>query len=129
VELIVTERLNITASDVVRILPGGSLKMYVAAPRASFNGQALANDSGRAEDFIYYGLPSNEVLTLSGGANFYGTVYAPDTDLHFTGGGSIFGAVVGRSADLSGNFTFHFDEALKNNKNLQRIIILGWEEV
>jgi len=129
VELVVTEQLSIGAKDIVRILPGSSLKMYVAAPRASFNGQALANDSGRAENFVYLGLPSNTQLSLTGGSTFYGVVYAPDTDLHFTGGGSIFGAVVGRSADLSGNVNFHFDESLRDSKSLVRIIILGWDEV
>jgi hypothetical protein len=47
-----------------------------------------------------------------GGGNFaFFTLYAPGTDVTLKGGGSIFGAVVGRTLSTSGVTALHYDNA------------------
>ena len=52
---------------------------------------------------------------MANGGNFYGTVYAPDTDLTVgkNGGGTIFyGAMVGKSIHVNNNTPQHFEKGL-----------------
>lgn len=64
-------------------------------------------------------LPAHMKIFMTGGtakfignADFYGVVYAPDTDVTITGTGSLYGAAVGRTLTLSGTGDVHFDESL-----------------
>jgi hypothetical protein len=51
-----------------------------------------------------YGLnDGSSSITMSGNANFYGVVYAPQSAVSLTGNGRVDGAVAGKSATLSGN--------------------------
>ncbi len=54
----------------------------------------------------------NHQVTIEGSGAFYGTIYAPDSDVAITGNGGVYGAVVSKSTTLSGSGKIHFDEAL-----------------
>jgi len=60
--------------------------------------------------------------------SFTGLIYAPNTDVDLKCY-TINGAVVCNSAHLNGNTSFHFDEALKNIKLMNRYTIVSWNEV
>jgi len=129
VTLHVTTQINIGNTDVLRIAPGASLKIYMSGDRAQINGQAVANDTGLPENLIYYGLPSNSNLSMGGGAEFAGVIYAPYTDLQLNGGGNIYGAIISKSAQINGHYGFHFDESLDRTFEFKRIAVLSWEEI
>jgi len=50
-------------------------------------------------------------VALGGGNNAFFTVYAPGTDVQLKGGGTIFGAVVGKTLSTSGVTMLHYDNA------------------
>jgi len=50
-------------------------------------------------------------VTLGGGNNAFFTLYAPGTDVQLKGGGTIFGAVVGKTLSTSGVVALHYDNA------------------
>jgi hypothetical protein len=54
----------------------------------------------------------NNGVTLSGGSGTYMTIYAPGTSVTVSGGGPLFGALVGKTLTVSGNSTIHQDLAL-----------------
>jgi hypothetical protein len=131
--LLVTEELSISGQDVIRILPGASLKLYVAAKIATISGQGVVNENGSALAFEYYGLPTNEVLKISGNGEFIGTIYAPSADLTLSGGGSspedFMGASVTKSVTMNGHFKFHYDEVLSEKGASQGFIPASWDEI
>jgi hypothetical protein len=131
--LLVTGDLSISGQDVIRILPGASLKLYVAAKTATISGQGLANESGSALAFEYYGLPTNEILKITGNGEFIGTIYAPSADLTLSGGGSspedFMGASVTKSVTMNGHFKFHYDEVLAEKGASQGFIPASWDEI
>jgi hypothetical protein len=101
--------------NVIQIGLGGSLWLYVSASSANIYTRVI-NETGNANNFIYFGLPSNKSLILGVNAYFIGAIYAPDADLLLGGGGSdiydFIGASVSHTVKINGNFNFHFDENL-----------------
>jgi len=53
-------------------------------------------------------------MVLSGGAGYYGVVYAPLSDITISGGGNLYGAVIGSTITNSGGTLIHYDRALLN---------------
>ena len=53
----------------------------------------------------------NQGVALGGGNNAFFTLYAPGTDVQLKGGGTIFGAVVGKTLSTSGVTALHYDNA------------------
>jgi hypothetical protein len=127
--LLVNNSVSFTGGDFIYIAPGASLKLYVAAPSADIGGSGVINPSGLASAFSYYGLPSNTSLSISGGGQLAGFIYAPNADLKISGGGDVYGATMTRTLTLGGNAQFHFDEALKRVEIFRMLGITGWNEI
>jgi hypothetical protein len=127
--LLVTDRVQFSGQDVIEIMPGASLKLYVAARDASIGGSGVVNMSGLATSFSYFGLPSNESLSIGGNSSLAGLIYAPSTAVQLNGGGNVYGAIMCKSASVNGAFNFHFDEALKDPRILGRYTIVSWDEI
>jgi hypothetical protein len=130
--LLVTSDVQFSGSDLLYIAPGGSLELYVSAPKAALGGAGVQNDTGDPKNFIYYGLPSNKSLSYSGNAAMSGAIYAPDADFSLGGGGKdvydFSGACVTRTITINGKFNFHYDENLANGPS-HGYIATSWDEL
>ena len=116
----------------ITILPGASLQLYVQSGTVSFSGNGVRNATGFAGNFGLWCMPAVTSVTFSGDANFVGTVYAPNSILDFSGGGStgldFQGAAVAKTAVGSGKFKFHYDEQLQNT-GLRNLQVVSWKEI
>jgi hypothetical protein len=122
------------SSDRIVIAPtNSSLKMYVYCASAAIAGNGIVNLSGFANNFYYFGLPTNTKLSFDGNASFTGVIYAPQADFSLGGGGNdvydFVGASVSRSVKMNGHYNFHYDEALRNNGMGRGYIPTSWEEM
>ncbi len=128
--LLVDGDVNITGG--IDILPGGSLKLYVVGSDATIGGTSV-NGTGRATNFVYYGLPTNKTLTLPSNGDFTGVVYAPQATLALNGGGSTLqhfcGSCVMKSIAVNGRYQFHYDESLSGYGPWQDFVIISWVEL
>lgn len=110
-----------------------TLKLYGAGASTSIGGNGVANESGIAENFQYYGLSSNTSVSFSGNAAYAGTIYAPDADLSMGGGGNntydFVGASISKTVSMNGHFNFHYDEALRNMNSGGGFTIASWNEI
>ena len=127
--VLVTDKVQFTGDDLIRIAPGATLALYVAAKDANISGNGVVNESGIATAFSYYGLPSNESLSLGGNSSFAGLIYAPDAEVTLNGNTDVSGAIFCREATLNGTINFHYDEAFKNPGGLDRYVIASWQEL
>lgn len=131
--LYVTGDVSLTGLSRIEIAPGASLKLYVAGPSTSLGGSGVVNNAGNAMDFMYYGLPSNTSVSMSGNASFTGTIYAPSASLTLGGGGSnnydFVGASVTDSVSLNGHYNFHYDENLGRLGPKRGYTITSWNEI
>ena len=64
-------------------------------------------------------VPSNLQFQMTGGTavvnstnDFYGTIYAPNTDVTISGSADLFGVVVGKTLNVGGTGDVHYDESL-----------------
>jgi hypothetical protein len=128
--LYVTDNIN---TQSITINPGASLKLYTSAPSVSITGNGVWNAGGYATNFMYYGLPGNTDIKLSGNGSFTGVIYAPEASLDLKGGGNdttdFIGAAVTANSTLDGHFNFHYDEALRKMGPISAYAIQTWNEI
>jgi hypothetical protein len=84
----------------------GPTTLYISGP-ATFTGGGIINATQDPKNLIIYS--TGPTMTVKGGAAFYGAIVAPETDIKFTGGGEIFGAVMGRFVELLGDTQIHVE--------------------
>ena len=99
--------IALSGSSTLRII--GSTTIYVTG-KVALSGGTMANQTS---------LPKNLSLnvmagpaTISGTADFYGAVYAPQAAVVRSGNAAYFGSIVGLTLDLSGSGGIHADESL-----------------
>lgn len=130
--LVVKDSFSLSGKDVIQIQPGASLKLYVRAASASLSGQAVANPATDSLKLLYFGLPSNTVITMSGNSAFNGVIYAPDAFIQLSGGGNdavdFSGAILGKEIKLKGHYNFHYDEATRRLGS-RGIVAASWDEL
>lgn len=131
VELYVTGNFDMgTAGSLIKIEPGATLVLYVGGATAKFQ---TINNGGNANNFQYYGLPSNTSITMSGNSSYIGTVYAPEASITFNGGGSntidYQGAMVVNNLTSNGHFNMHYDENLAREPIAGIYVAGSWTEL
>lgn len=130
--LYVTGEFRMAGQSKITILPGASLRIYVAGD-VSLSGNGIMNLNEDATKFSIYGLPSCTEVDISGNAAFTGTIYAPQAHFDLNGGGTttydVVGACVARSASFHGHFNFHYDERLGRVGGKSQFRIAYWSEI
>jgi hypothetical protein len=67
---------------------------------------------------------------VAGGAQWLGTVYAPQASVKFTGNSDSFGAFVANDFTINGAAGFHYDEALSaSTGGGQGYSVVTWQEL
>jgi len=116
----------VSGTGYVKLLPGATLRLYVGGI-GSLSGGGLINVSGHPADFTYFGLPSNNNLTISGSSAFFGTINAPQAACTMSGLGGAYGAAIVKSYSSSGGSSFHYDECLSVATN--NLVMTSWREL
>ena len=104
--------ISISGSAYILIAPGGSLKLYGGGTKSTLSGGGIANGTGLAANFSYFGMTNNTDVSYSGNSALVGTVYAPQADFSISGGADFYGAAIVNSFSMSGGGAVHYDEAL-----------------
>jgi hypothetical protein len=127
------DNFTISGSGGITIAPGGSLQIYMDGRYTDIGGNGIMNMAGNAMNFAYWGSPKNEQVKFSGNGEFIGTIYAPQADLVFNGGGAssidFIGAAIGKSVKMGGHFKFHYDENLGEFGYVRGYTVVSWNEV
>jgi len=99
-------------------MPGGGPVNFLVQDSIYMAGGSIANTNHRATDlsFSSCGTPTDGTKTnywgLTGGADAYFSLYAPDKVVYALGNSSFFGAVISNIFYITGSAQFHYDEAL-----------------
>jgi hypothetical protein len=130
--LTVDQFFSISGQDSIRIEPGASLTLYVKATDVSIGGQGVVNGNTDAASFMYFGLPSNQSISIAGNGSLRGVIYAPDATLTMVGGGNdaldFMGATITRAVKMTGKWNFHYDEATRRLFN-RGFVVTSWDEL
>jgi len=137
----VNARIHITSSvsltgtgDEIRLSPVGTkVELYMSGTTFTVKGNGVVNETGLAENFLYFGMPSNTAVEFAGNGAFTGAIYAPQAEFTLGAGGNnaidFVGASVTRSVSMNGHFNFHYDEALSRIGDDRGYVPVSWAEV
>lgn len=70
--------------------------------------------------------------TITGSTLFYGALYGPNATINLSGNTEVFGSIIARTVNVSGNAELHYDEAmttLTDISNLYQTRLLSWQEL
>lgn len=130
VTLIVSGDIDIKGELVVSA--AASLTVYVGGD-VDVGGNGAVNLTNVPANLVMFGTASSgQTIKLHGSGALTAAVYAPFADVELKGGGSsgaMYGSVVGNQITLTGNYNFHYDEALDEYANNGRFRLSKWREL
>lgn len=100
---------NVTGTGEVFV--NGTTELYVDGGIVIW-GNGIANTTKTPADLMIYGSGSGQDIELSGNADLYAAIYAPEADVTVDGNGDVYGAIVGGDVNLVGGGWVHYDEDL-----------------
>lgn len=107
----------------------GPVTLYLTG-QLSVSGNGIGTVSNLPPGLLIHVQGSGNV-NFSGNANFYGAVYAPESDISISGNGAFYGATIGKKITNSGNGGVHYDEALQNVGGGAggQVQVLSWQDL
>lgn len=107
-----TNVLKIEGSGKIRLAAGASLRIYTPG-NIDISGAGFLNSQAPRNLQIWStAAAAGQTIALAGSGNLSGTIYAPNAHFTIPGGTNIYGAVVGKSFNMTGSGAFHYDESL-----------------
>jgi hypothetical protein len=113
VTLYVTGNMTVSGSAQIVVSQGSSLTVYVSGS-ISVSGGGIVNKNLNAHNLTIYGTSTCTTASYSGSSAFYGVIYTPKASTSISGGGGIYGSIIGGSITISGGAAVHYDESLGN---------------
>ncbi|MBA2539734.1 MAG: hypothetical protein H0V17_08885 [Deltaproteobacteria bacterium] len=108
----VMNSLKLTGNSILNLnITTGPVTIYIVAD-LDIAGGTVTNSSNQSTNLIFMVGPGCATVKLSGGAQSSFACYAPDSDITISGGGEIFGAVIGKTVKDVGGSLIHYDKAL-----------------
>ena len=109
VVLYIDGSVNFTGQSSIVITPGSTLMIYHGSGDFDMSGGAVVNENQDPSNVTLFSA-STTSIDITGSAEFYGLIYAPEADFKSAGNSEIYGAVIAGTITLSGSGSFHFDE-------------------
>lgn len=91
--------------------PGSSLRIHHGTGILKLAGNGITNTDALPKDLIIDSSTTG-AITINGGSNFFGALYAPASALKIGGKAETVGAIVGGTVRLVGGAVLHYDESL-----------------
>jgi len=115
--------MTLTGQSELRLEEDGKVRIYLTGDLQTAGGK-LANSTGVPDNLQV--LMTGGKATITGNIDMHAVIYAPNTEVTVTGTGALFGAVVGKTLDMSGTGDIHYDEDLNlgDTLNLPKRITL-----
>lgn len=106
--------ITMSGSSQIKILSGGTLELYIYGDVSTTGNSGLnnLNTTQYPSMFRVYGMNTCTSISINGGLDFIGTVYAPYASVSLQGTPSFYGAFVTNYFTASGNGGVHYDELL-----------------
>lgn len=135
-------KITLTGNKVITIAGTGPVKIWLEGAGASLSlaGQArFQNSSGKPENLQIF-FPNTGTISMAGGSEFRGVIYAPQATVSMNGGAAVYGAIIGKSVDFNGggnSGALHYDVALDNttlfqtqaSNSFQNFTVVSWQEL
>jgi hypothetical protein len=101
---------NLSLSGGSELHVNGPVKIFLTGKLEASGGSGFVNPTSVPANLQFStSFDGKDGVKLSGGSQAYLSVYAPQTDVTLSGGSPVFGALLGKTLELSGNAVVHYD--------------------
>jgi hypothetical protein len=131
VNLYVTGEIILGNSAEVQIDNDASLILYLGGNFESKNSIAINNLTQEAKKLQIYCLDSCENMVFKNSSDFYGAIYAPNTEVIMDNSANLYGAIVARTFEQKNSATINYDASLRYanvNDQAVRFVVTNWHE-
>lgn len=125
---------DVSTKGEIEITSNGSVEWYVAGD-IDIGGNGMVNMTNKPEKTVIFGTGgsgSGQTIKVSGNGAIQAAIYAPNADLELKGSGAngvFLGAAVADNITMTGNFEFHYDEALDDYTKDNSYKVDLWREL
>jgi hypothetical protein len=124
---------DLTIKGEIQVTSNGNVEMYVGGD-VDIGGNGMVNTTTVPENLVLFGTSSTpgQQIKISGNGALEAAIYAPNADLELKGsgtGGVFSGAAVADNITMTGNFEFHYDEALDDYTKDNSYKVSLWREL
>lgn len=110
-----TNALQITGHGELAIASGAEVTIYTAG-NINLEGHSIVNNTNLPDNLLIYSTysGSSDGIKIAGNSDFYGAIYAPDTEIKITSHSDVYGSIIGDTITVTGHGDIHYDESLQN---------------
>jgi hypothetical protein len=120
IEFWVTGKMTTSGNGIIHQDASVHATYYVDSD-ITISGNAYDNESDLAANVVINGIGTGNSATISGNGTWIGVVNAPGFAVTLSGNGAYVGSLIGNALTISGNASFHYDEALNANSTTTAI--------
>jgi hypothetical protein len=131
VTLYVTGEIILGNSAEIQIDNDASLILYLGGDFEGKNSSTVNNLTQEAKKLQIYCLDSCENMVFKNSSDFYGVIYAPNSEVIMDNSSNLYGAVVARSFEQMNSGIFNYDASLRDasvNDEAVRFVVTHWHE-
>ena len=131
VTLYITGDLILGNSAELQIEDDSSLVLYLGGDLEGKNSSTINNETKDTKSLQIFGLDSCELMQFKNSSDFYGVIYAPDTDVVMNNSATVYGAAVSKTYDMKNSGVFMYDASLRNtdfDDEAVRFVVTNWHE-
>lgn len=134
VKIYVAGKVDLGNSAEIQIVdtnPNASLTLYLGGDFEGKNGSNVNNKTQVPGKLRMYGLDNCDEMSFKNSSEFYGVIYAPDSDVIFYNSAEAYGAVVADEFEQKNSATFHYDASLRDvtvNDDFVRFVVKNWKD-
>ena len=125
---------DLTIQGNATLTASGDVTIYVTG-QLTAQGNSVVGASSDPSRMLFLMSASAEATleqTIQGNNTFYGGIYGPEATFTIQGNAEIFGSVIARQVNVTGNAEIHYDESLQSITELSNTYqpsLLSWREV
>jgi hypothetical protein len=112
--------------------PESSLTLYIGGNFSGDNSSNINNLTKIPRNVQIFALDSCTKINMKNDVSFYGTIYAPQTDVVYNNSASLYGSVIAGSFETKNSSPIHYDASLREasaNDPLVKFRVANWIEV
>ena len=117
-------------------MSSGPVTVYMTGTLIARGNSTTIGSSSNPKDMLFKMSPSSQAIVedadLAGTTKFYGAMYGPNADIDIHGNAEIFGSIIARTVNVTGNAWIHYDEGLADLLTVANTYtrqVISWREL
>lgn len=115
-------------------MPDGEAKIFVEASSSGADAVRISQgcdiNTNTANPHNFTMLVKEGLIRNDQGGDYFGTIWAPNSQIQIDQSGGFYGAIVGDGVQIDAGGGFHYDESLgTNHSGVKGVLVTCWLEV